>query len=448
VTNKTTTRPGSAPSEASAAQESATLVAAAVGRGAKRRGGRRRIAIALAAEVTGTGLMFGALVAVAANAGHLWATVEAGVVTQVVGQVSAAAVAVGVALWLRTRTMARRIRAYISPRPVRGEIGRLLGEEDDDEEYLAAVNGARVQEGSSCAADTPSPDSAMSHVAASSPPPAPLDSFDEYPGFPFVTFANLVRCSTDIKILGTYLYQLINPEDCRRFLAALTDAVERGAGVKIMLLCPESKAAAQRARELKVPPAHMKQEMERNLAVLFRWRMSLPEELQEHVDIRLYPHKPPAQGPLYVCDEVALVSSLPLGLPSQDSPHLRYPTMHPHMGPLLDFFTQVWGGGVQLEQHMIPTLRTNGADGHTLHGARTVEDKGIPHVAVRSRTDRHAVERNAVVQMQHGTQAATHYRLVQVHDPAQLDTLDGELNERYGEPRGEYDFYRMVKAKP
>ena len=405
--------------------------------------------MALAAEVTGTGLMFGALVAVAANAGHLWTTLEAGVVTQVVGQVSAAVVAVGVALWLRTRTMARRIRAYISPRPVRGEIGRLLGEdEDDDEEYVTAANGARAQqEVPACGPSTPLPDS-VSHAVASTPSSVPLESFDEFPGFPFVTFANLVRCSTDIKILGTYLYQLINPDDRRRFLAALTDAVERGAGIKIMLLCPESKAAAQRARELKVLPAHMKQEMERNLAVLFRWRMSLPDDLQEHVDIRLYPHKPPAQGPLYVCDEVALVSSLPLGLPSQDSPHLRYPTMHPHMGPLLDFFTQVWGGGVQLEQHMIPTLRTDGADGHTLHSARTVEDKGVPHVAVRSRTDRHAVERNAVVQIQHGTQAAAHYRLVQVHDPAQLDTLDGELHERYGEPRGEYDFYRMVKAKP
>jgi hypothetical protein len=388
------------------------------------------------------------LVGVAADAGHVWSTVQAGIVTEVAGRVSAAVLALGLALWLRTRTTARRIRAYISPRPVHGEIGRLLGEdEDEDPDDGIAVP---YEATSSPASDTPS--SALLLTAEppyAAPYSAPsIESFDEFPGFPFVTYSRLVGCSSDIKILGTYLYQLINPEDRGRFLAALTDAAERGASIKIMLLCPESKAAAQRARELKVPPARMKQEMERNLAVLFQWRMSLPEALREHVDIRLYPDKPPAQGPLYVCDDVALVSSLPLGHPSQDAPHLRYPTMHPHMGPLLDFFTQVWGTGVQLEQHMIPTLRTDGAEGRTLHGARTVEDKGVPHVAVRSRTDRHAVERSAVVQMQHGGQAAANYRLVQVHDPAQLAALDGELNERYGEPRGEYDFYRMVKAKP
>jgi len=129
-----------------------------------------------------------------------------------------------------------------------------------------------------------------------------------------------------ITIMETWTGLLEEPFTTR-FLDVLHDVIARGVHVRILLLHPDSAAAADRTRELsrhgrRQSPVDVAREIEANLLHLNRFVDDrLPERLRGRLEVRITPNMPSVQ--LYRWDQKALISFFPTSELAYDSGQLE-----------------------------------------------------------------------------------------------------------------------------
>jgi hypothetical protein len=98
-----------------------------------------------------------------------------------------------------------------------------------------------------------------------------------------------------------------------RFLAALSESLQRHVEVRMLLLSPDARAAEQRADDL-LQQTNVVENIMDNLLILHDFRRNLPEWQQAKIEIRIYSALPPVQ--MYRVDEHVIVSFYPVNVTS------------------------------------------------------------------------------------------------------------------------------------
>jgi hypothetical protein len=156
----------------------------------------------------------------------------------------------------------------------------------------------------------------------------------------------VMHATSDVRVLDTFSGLLDRPGTAR-FLRAVRDALARHAYVKILLIDPDSLAAAQRASELgNDKHADVRREVMRNLKVLERFTRELDERVRSRFEVRLYSAS--AAVTLYRWDDRALVSFLPIGRLSGDGTQLEITTGSPLGTFVGERFDELWSHGKPL----------------------------------------------------------------------------------------------------
>ncbi len=163
------------------------------------------------------------------------------------------------------------------------------------------------------------------------------------------------HATSDVRILDTFSGLLDRPGTAR-FLRAATEALRRHTVMRILLLDPDSLAAAQRATELagNASRSDVRQEILRNLRVLDRFRRGLDEHLRRRFEVRLYAAS--ASVTLYRWDDRALVSFLPIGRLSGDGTQLEITVGSPLGTFVGERFDELWRHGKPLEEFMVMSV--------------------------------------------------------------------------------------------
>jgi len=144
------------------------------------------------------------------------------------------------------------------------------------------------------------------------------------------------RRGVDILDIST---RLLDSHVRDRFFAAIRDALQGRVAIRMLLLDPESKAAEQRAEEIRrhtdVPRAIME-----GLLQLDRFRQNLSSELSDSFDVRVYSALPSVQ--LYRWDDRALFSFFPIGRPAHETPKLEAQVLTPWGQFVQGRFEELW----------------------------------------------------------------------------------------------------------
>jgi hypothetical protein len=141
----------------------------------------------------------------------------------------------------------------------------------------------------------------------------------EQPYFDDEAFCKLVaRASREVRIMDTANHML---EGSSRLvlLQALTEAAQRRADIRILLLDPDSTAAVQRAGE--ISPVDVRAAIIDNLRHLRDGRERLAPEVRDRLRVRVYDALPSIQ--FFQYDDRALVAFFPAGGRASASPHLE-----------------------------------------------------------------------------------------------------------------------------
>lgn len=187
----------------------------------------------------------------------------------------------------------------------------------------------------------------------------------------------------------------------RPFLHALRAALRGGVAVRILLLDPDSAAAAQRTEELRhVGVATLIRD---NLRHLYRFRGELEPAQQRLLTVRVYDASPSIQ--LYQWDDKALISFFPIGVRAYDAPQLEAYLASPWGDFVQGRFDELWQheSTRALEEYMTlaVTVRKGRTDlvdraagyvvwdevGYYLDGATMVNeltDHGVSQLTVRT----------------------------------------------------------------
>ncbi len=160
----------------------------------------------------------------------------------------------------------------------------------------------------------------------------------------------VLGATADIRVLDTFSGLLDRPGTVR-FLRIAREALQRRAQIRILLIDPDSLAAAQRTSELgDGRRSDVGREVLRNLKVLERFQHELDEQLRLRFEVRLYSAS--ASVTLYRWDDRALVSFLPIGRLSGDGTQLEISTSSPLGEFVGDRFDELWRHGKPLSEFL------------------------------------------------------------------------------------------------
>jgi len=149
---------------------------------------------------------------------------------------------------------------------------------------------------------------------------------------------NIATARTEVAVMETWT-GLLEESHRDRFLTALTAALRNGVEVRILLLDPESAAAAQRAEELhhtQVPLLIMD-----NLRHLYHLRRGLDPLTARQLQVRVYDASPSIQ--LYRWDEKAFISFFPVGVRAYDARQIEAFMASPLGEFVAGRFEELWG---------------------------------------------------------------------------------------------------------
>ncbi|MEV6632468.1 hypothetical protein AB0M54_17145 [Actinoplanes sp. NPDC051470] len=164
----------------------------------------------------------------------------------------------------------------------------------------------------------------------------------------FPWYIGRVRAAaSSVRILHTFSRLLLPPHD-QRFLAAATDLLRRGGTVRIMLMHPDSVAAAQRTVELG-GRGDVATESRRNLQTLNEFHLGLDQALRHRCEVRLYSTSASLQ--VYCWDDRLLASFLPLGRLSGDHSQLEVSEDSPLGGFVTERFEELWDRSMPVDDY-------------------------------------------------------------------------------------------------
>ncbi|HYN93605.1 MAG TPA: hypothetical protein VES42_07125 [Pilimelia sp.] len=171
----------------------------------------------------------------------------------------------------------------------------------------------------------------------------------------------VLAAKNDVRVLHTFSRLFGEPHD-RRFLTAATGVLRRHGRVEILLLDPDSPAAAQRTKELR-GHGDVAREVRQNLRVLAAFRQDLDGSMRERFEVRLYTAAPSVA--IYQWDERLLASFLPLGVLSGDSTQLEVSVLSPLGSFVAERFDELWQNSTPLDAYLcLPVAVQDGRGSH------------------------------------------------------------------------------------
>ncbi|GLY96610.1 hypothetical protein Acsp02_38650 [Actinoplanes sp. NBRC 103695] len=164
----------------------------------------------------------------------------------------------------------------------------------------------------------------------------------------FGWYIGRVKTATmSIRILHTFSRLLLPPHD-QRFLAAATDLLRRGGTARILLMHPDSVAAAQRTAEL-AGRGDVASQSRRNLQTLDVFHRALDPALRQRFEVRLYASSPSLH--VYCWDDRLLASFLPIGRLSGDHAQLEVSEDSPLGGFVTERFEELWDRSTPVDDY-------------------------------------------------------------------------------------------------
>lgn len=181
----------------------------------------------------------------------------------------------------------------------------------------------------------------------------------------------IVYATADVRILDTFTGLLRRPGP--RFLRVAGRALARGVRLRILLIDPDSLAAAQRSAELgDARHSDVRSEVLQNIRTLARFQTELLERDASRFEVRLY--SAAGSVSLYRWDDRALVSFLPIRRLSGEGTQLeigsasslwlfvgdRFEELWQHAKPLAEFLTlslDVVDAAGQARPYRVPFVR-------------------------------------------------------------------------------------------
>jgi hypothetical protein len=168
----------------------------------------------------------------------------------------------------------------------------------------------------------------------------------EYSSFPDVRtyFTKLAGAHSHIRILDTFSF-LIEPAHALEFRAAVTNALRKYVNVRILLVAPDSEAAAARRKTLSdgeagVPIEVFDENLASNLSTLSQMLADRTADAPGKLEVKLYKVDPAVA--YHRIDETALISFYPVGARAERSPQLEATVASP-FGSMVDRrFEEIW----------------------------------------------------------------------------------------------------------
>ncbi|HEV3171768.1 MAG TPA: hypothetical protein VGZ32_15560 [Actinocrinis sp.] len=168
----------------------------------------------------------------------------------------------------------------------------------------------------------------------------------EYSSFPDVGtyFTKLAAARSHICILDTFSF-LIEPAHAAEFRAAVTRALRKNVHVRILLVAPDSEAAAARRKTLSegeagVPTEVFDENLASNLSTLSQMLADRTRDAAGRLEVKLYKVDPAVT--YHRIDETALISFYPVGARAERSPQLEATVASP-FGSMVDRrFEEIW----------------------------------------------------------------------------------------------------------
>jgi hypothetical protein len=206
--------------------------------------------------------------------------------------------------------------------------------------------------------------------------------------------------------------------------------------VQILLLHPESTAAAVRAEE--IHRATIRREILRNVRVLAEFTGRLDRHVERRLEVRLY--RAAASTTLYRWDDRALISFLSLGRHTSQGSQLEI-DVDTSLGHFVEqHFDELWGSATTLDGYLRLHLTLTGDpdDGPRDFHLPYVQVDGLHYLA-----DRQVLAHLARVRAGNGTVLATlagqpdtrfQLRVVDDADQPLREVLTGHFLEKYGWP--------------
>jgi hypothetical protein len=251
----------------------------------------------------------------------------------------------------------------------------------------------------------------------------------------------VVGAAADVRVLHTFSRLFAPPFDAR-FMQATTELLRRGGRVQILLLDPDSPAAAQRTAELR---GHRRvgPEVRQNLRLLAAYRQTLDEELRQRFQVRLYSAAPSVA--IYQWDERLLVSFLPLGGLSGDNTQLEVSVVSPLGNFVAERFDELWASSTPIQDYMELRLAVVDDGGIREYSPRFVVVDGNRYVADAHLTALLARSRSGVVRVTLPEAPPGAFLLdIVEEDSAVAAELGGRFLDKY--ERAEAAFIRLTPA--
>lgn len=182
---------------------------------------------------------------------------------------------------------------------------------------------------------------------------------------------NVAAATSVVRILDTYSNLFDRPQTPQA-LAAIERAIERHARVQILLLHPDSTAAAVRAEE--THRATIRREILRNIRVLDDFTDRLEPKAARRLEVRLY--RAAASTTLYRWDDRALIAFLSLDRHSSQGHQLEI-SVDTSVGHFVEqHFDELWSGAVPLANYLRLQVRLTDA------AEDTTREYALPYVEV------------------------------------------------------------------
>lgn len=174
---------------------------------------------------------------------------------------------------------------------------------------------------------------------------SPIGAFNELPRELYVEKIKRSNRRSEIRVLDTFSYFLIDDRWRGQFDAAVYQAVSNNARVKVLLLDPLSDAARQRHEELQSIGIDAILSMKKSIAhalTMSRHYQAVTTS-RNSFEVRIYDAS--ASISFYSWHDGAFISFFPLGNTSDHSPNLEVPLSTPVVRLADDRFWHLWESG-------------------------------------------------------------------------------------------------------
>jgi hypothetical protein len=169
----------------------------------------------------------------------------------------------------------------------------------------------------------------------------------------------VVTARTSVRVLDTYS-RLCSPPFKDRFLQAALELLQRQGRVQVLLMDPDSRAAAQRTAEL-AGHGDVGRNTRDNLRVLNEFRDKLDEPQRSRFEARLYNSSQSVQ--INQWDDRLLASFFPTGGGSDDSAQLEVSIDSPLGSFVSKQFEELWQHARPIDDYMSLQLRVDDGNG-------------------------------------------------------------------------------------